>query len=107
MLGLSDELLLENMKKAARKVPELSFKYEQAIAQNLILKQKPDQAIKLAQKSINRVKKAIPFHSHFSQNTLLIDLLWTVQGKVQATLKFEVSKLTRASRNISQKGSKK
>jgi hypothetical protein len=82
---LEDELYL-TMKSTIEDVPALEKKYEAAIAQKLMSTEKIDQALLMANRSIERVKHDAPFHSAYGQTSLLIE-----QGSFQQALENAVA----------------
>jgi hypothetical protein len=81
-----DDALYLSMRKAIQTVPALQNKYEAAIAQKLLNTDKLDQALVMANRSIDRVKEDIPFHTTYAQTTLLIE-----QGSFQKALENAVA----------------
>lgn len=76
-----DQDLYEKMKDAVRKVPALQKKYEAVIAQKLLDVERTEEALKLAGKSLARVKGEVPYHTAFAASSLLIE-----QGSYQEAL---------------------
>lgn len=81
-----DEDLYRDMKEAVRKTPALGKKYEAVIAQKLLNTEKIDEALEMANRSINRVQEETPFHSQYARTSLLIE-----QGSYQQALENAVA----------------
>ncbi len=77
----SDQDLYEKMRDAVRKVPALQKKYEAVIVQKLLDVERTEDALKLAGKSLARVKDEVPYHTAFAAGSLLIE-----QGSYQEAL---------------------
>ena len=82
----NDDQLYENMKGAISALPALQKKYESAIAQKLLNTDKIDEALAMANRSLNRVKGEVPFHATYAGTTLLIE-----QGRFQQALENAVA----------------
>ncbi len=81
-----DDRLYASMKEALRSVPALERKYEAAIAQKLIIADQIDDALLLANRSLNRVKEDVPYHANFAETSLLIE-----QGGFQEAFEWAIS----------------
>lgn len=81
-----DEALYQNMKQALRTVPDLQKKHEGAIAQKLLDTDRIDEALVIANRSLNRVKDEVPFHAIYAETSLLIE-----QGSFQEALENAVA----------------
>lgn len=68
-----DPSLFISMKKAFSKAPSIQKKYESAVAQKLFRMDQIQDALFLANRSIERVKKDVPYHASFAEGTLLIE----------------------------------
>lgn len=82
---LEDELYL-TMKSTIQDVPALEKKYEAVIAQKLMSTEKINEALLMANRSIERVKHDVPFHTAYGQTSLLIE-----QGSFQQALENAVA----------------
>ncbi len=81
-----DDQLYKNMKEAIRTVPALEKRFEASIAQTLLSTEKVNEALAMANRSLNRVKEEAPFHVAYAQTTLLIE-----QGNFQKALENTVA----------------
>jgi hypothetical protein len=82
----SDDTLYQAMMDAIQMVPALENKYEATIAQKLLNTDKLSQALVMANRSLNRVKKEIPLHTTYAETSLLIE-----QGGFQQALENAVA----------------
>jgi len=82
---LEEDLYL-SMKNTIQVVPALEKKYEAVIAQKLMSTDKINEALLMANRSIERVKHDVPFHSAYGQTSLLIE-----QGNFQQALENAVA----------------
>lgn len=81
-----NDQLYAAMQHAIGTVPSLKKKYEGAIAQKLLNTDKINEALVMAQRSLQRVKGEIPFHSAYAETSLLIQ-----QGNCQKALENAVA----------------
>jgi hypothetical protein len=81
-----DDQLYQSMQEAIRTVPALQKKYEASIAQKLLNTDKINEALVMANRSLNRVKEDAPFHTTYAQTSLLIE-----QGSFQEALENAVA----------------
>ncbi len=81
-----DDQLYQSMQEAIRSVPALQKKYEASIAQKLLNTDKINEALVLANRSLNRVKEDAPFHMTYAETSLLIE-----QGGFQQALENAVA----------------
>lgn len=81
-----DERLYKSMKEAIQSVPELQKKYEGSIAQKLLDTDRLNEALVIANRSLNRVKEEVPFHAIYAETSLLIE-----QGEFQQALQNAVA----------------
>ncbi len=81
-----DDSLYQAMKESIRSIPALEKKYEATIAQALINTDRMNEALLMANRSLERVKDEIPFHAAFAQTSLLIE-----QGHFQQALENAVA----------------
>lgn len=81
-----DENLYSSMKEAMRWVPSIGKKYEATIAQKLLNTDRIEEALVMANRSIERVKEEAPFHVTFAESSLLIE-----QGNFQQALENAVA----------------
>lgn len=85
-LAPEDEKLYKIMREAILPVPDLQRKYEPVIAQKLLDTHKIDQALAVAGRSLQRVKKEVPLHAAYGETSLLIE-----QGNFQKALENAVA----------------
>lgn len=76
-----NEELYDKMRRSLLQVPALGKKYEATIAQKLLDVEKTEEAMKLAHRSLDRIKEETPFHAAYARNSLLIE-----QGAYQDAL---------------------
>jgi hypothetical protein len=81
-----DDQLYQSLKEAIRSVPALQKKYEATIAQNLMVTDRIDEALVMANRALARVKEDVPYHSGFAENSFLIE-----QGHFQQALENAVA----------------
>jgi hypothetical protein len=81
-----NEKLYAAMQNAINAIPSLKRKYEPLIAQRLIDTKHLNEALVIAEKSLNRVKDAAPFHSAYAEISLLIE-----KGNFQEALERSVA----------------
>lgn len=81
-----DEKLYMSMQEAIKAVPSIGKKYEATIAQNLLNTDRMEEALVMANRSIERVKDEAPFHVTFAESSLLIE-----QGNFQQALENAVA----------------
>lgn len=81
-----DEELYRSMQEAIRSVPALQKKYEASIAQKLLNTDKINEALVMANRSLNRVKEDAPFHTIYAETSILIE-----QGRFQQALENAVA----------------
>lgn len=81
-----DDQLYQSMQEAIRSVPALQKKYEASIAQKLLNTDKINEALVMANRSLNRVKDDAPFHMTYAETSLLIE-----QGGFQQALENAVA----------------
>lgn len=81
-----DDQLYQSMQEAIRSVPALQKKYEASIAQKLLNTDKINEALVMANRSLNRVKEDAPFHMTYAETSLLIE-----QGGFQQALENAVA----------------
>lgn len=82
---LEEDLYL-SMKDTIQEVPALEKKYEAVIAQKLMSTDKINEALLMANRSIERVRHDVPFHTAYGQTSLLIE-----QGSFQQALENAVA----------------
>lgn len=68
-----EELLYRQMKAALKKTPDLEKKYRMKIAQKLLEKERVDEALAWAGKSLKQFDAEVPFHSAYGETTLFIE----------------------------------
>jgi hypothetical protein len=81
-----DEKLYRNMREAIQHVPALGERFEASIAQTLLNTEKVNEALSMANRSLNRVKEEAPFHVAYAKTSLLIE-----QGQFQKALENTVA----------------
>lgn len=81
-----DNDLYTGLQEVIRNVPTIGKKYEAAIAQKLLNTEKLNEALEMANRSINRVQDEAPFHSQYARTSLLIE-----QGIYQQALENAVA----------------
>lgn len=82
----TDDKLYLSMKEAIRSVPSLEKKYEGTIAQNLLNTDRLNEALVMANRTLNRVKEEVPYHVTYAESSLLIE-----QGDFQQALENAVA----------------
>jgi hypothetical protein len=81
-----NDQLYQSLQEAIRSAPALQNKYEASIAQKLLNTDKINEALVMANRSLNRVKEDAPFHATYAQTSLLIE-----QGGFQQALENAVA----------------